>query len=1004
MIFKKSARLIPGGEIPQRVDSLRVGLLAALLAAASPVSAQVVVQTIGGGPTNGNSENNGFSNGPTLQESQFNAPSAAALNSDGFLFVADTDNGAIRRLDVAADRAYTYITGLVNPVDITFDGDGNLYVADIGDGSIRVFDRFRNPTSRVFTGLNAPTGLSLDSDENIFFVESNGNLSRINNDDSIDLVATGLASPRGIVVLDTGSLAVTVSHAVVIVDPFDGGVTPLAGTGVAGFVDGAPEIAQFDSPEKIGKAGNNTIVVADRGNHRVRKITNDGTTETVYGVHPDKWFSDYPGWEDGSFEWAESRDPIGVTVSSDGTIYTTEVYYHLIRSVTGADLSGPSGSGGDGETVFVTPPTITPDSGFYPNGLDILVTSPNSSVYYTMDGTVPSTNSIPLAITNNKGVIRWSEKLRDLTSLTLAAFIGTNRSDIVQGRPSSVDSIGITRDVEAGIGSTAVVPVVLSVRTNTQLKSLQFRVEITPQTDGIEMVSDQLKALPSNPATDFIEVATSDEESDEPAIFNSSLYTLEATRTRGLIVAFISTSANYSAGSFAVTAMIAVPIPFSASVGDAYSIRILEPSGTSDGEQSQVTLTPMSPKTIRVTNPSYVVGDSSPGDWYNGGEFGDGNLSNADVNNAFSASLGIRLPFSFSDAYDSMDVFPEDTPGVAGGDGEIRFLDWQLVLYRSLRLDLNNWTRHWDINGYRVAEPLGQLGSNARSYSRLTTASAKSVGGDDWYRQGLFKVGSRGNVNRFSTVELPIYVTVRPGEELSGLSFRAKVEPQGDAPVLTTNVEFIKAAELPGPVYNTSPTISDVAVGWNIGSFTPPLAGEVLLGTIRVKVPGTASRGDQYKIRFPAADGAPNIHTQYEFESIPGNVNIETPSTVEALSDEWRKHFFGSFTSESSNPEVDADGDGVPNSNEYQAGTDPTDKSSVLSLLAAKVRQDESNDRFALRWKSARGKAYAIERTSGLNEDGWKTIAVDIAGDGGELEFSDSNPEQETHFYRIRVQ
>ena len=1004
MKLNKSARLIPGRGTPRSAGSLLGGLLTALLAVASPAVAQVNVTTLGGGPTGANpTSNSGFANGSLTLESQFNTPSAAAINSAGLLFIADTDNGLIRRLDIAGDQAYTHLEGLISPVDLAFDSDDNLYVVDAGDGSIREFDRFRNATPRVFNGLNSPTGLSLDSGGNIFFIEESGNVRRINTDDTIDLIATGLASPKGIVVLDSGNLAITVEHAVVVVDPFTGIVTPIAGSGEAGLVDGPSDISRLDSPEKIAKAGNNTVIVADRGNHRVRKITNDGVTETIYGVHPDNWFSNYPGWEDGSFEWAESRDPVGVTVAADGTIYTTEVFYHLIRGVTGADLSGPSGSGGNGEEVFVTPPTISPDSGYYPNGVDVLVTSPNASVFYTIDGTEPTTNSIPLNIVNNKGTIRWSEKLRDLTSLAVAAYIGTNRSDIVQGKASSIDSIGITRDVEAGIGSTAVVPVILNVRTNTQLKSLQFRVEVTPDTAGAEMVSDQLKALPSNPDTDFIVVATSDEDSADPAIFNAFQYTLDATRTRGLGIAFIGTEANYSASAFAVAALVAVPIPFSASVGDSYTIRVLEASGTADGEQSQVTLAPMPSRTITVTNPSYVVGDSSPGHWYNGGEFGDGNLTNADVNNAFAASLGIRLPYSFADVYDSMDVFPEDTPGVAGGDGEIRFLDWQLVLYRSLRLDINNWTRHWDINGYRVAEPLDQLGATTRTYSRLSGGSLKAAAADDWYREATFRAGSQGNVNDFATVELPVYVTIRPGATLSGLSFRAKVEPQGGAPALTTQVTFTKSPDLPSPGNVTTPGVSEVAVGWSLGSFVPPLEGEVLLGTVRVRVPGGARKGEQYIIRFPRADGAPDIRTQYEFESIPGSVNVESPVTVETLSDEWRRHFFGSLNDENGHPDIDADGDGHSNQAEFDAGTDPTDRESILALLAAKKREGDT-DRFALRWKSARGRAYLIERKSGLDDATWETIAADIVGDGDELEFSDPNPAEETRFYRIRVQ
>src|SRR5262249_21964980 len=134
---------------------------------------------------------------------------------------------------------------------------------------------------------------------------------------------------------------------------------------------------------------------------------------TIYGIDAAAWEGPVcldcqpiilPGWFDGTAEFAEAREPVGVAVKSDGTIYAAEIYYQLVREITGATFS-PADSGPTDPTSpnpVVLPPTLSPSSGFFPMGQTITVENPNpssflpSAVYYTIDGTEPTTNSFRL--------------------------------------------------------------------------------------------------------------------------------------------------------------------------------------------------------------------------------------------------------------------------------------------------------------------------------------------------------------------------------------------------------------------------------------------------------------------------------------------------------------------------------------------------------------------------------------------------------------------------------
>jgi len=805
---------------PSRVREAWLLLVLVVLLVAGRASAQTTVTTLSGGPSTTNPVSaSGTADGNTQSDAQFNTPGGMVLEASGsILWLADTGNNAIRRLDLTAGTTSTLATNssggnivFNTPVDVAVDASTNLYILTRGDGRIHRMD-LRNlsfgatvtPITAAGT-FTAPNALAFDGVGNLYVVEEAGALRRValsNLTVSASLLPAGtFVTPRGVEVLDNGKIAVSDAsrHTIHLVDPNTLAVTFLAGsTNTPGTAVGTGSGAQFNSPRHLAKAGNNVLVVADQGNHQVRLVDSDGATSVLYGVLSNFWVNIsapgiYPGWADGTAEFAESRVPAGVVVDGSGATYVSEQFYHLIRKATGAGVTGPSGVGsGTNGTASLNPPslTFTPNSGYYPLGTAITVSSSSTNVFYTTDGTDPTTNSTKVTITGGVGTILWNNSTNDLTALRVGAFAfsGTNSASTnLTGVASTATTIGVppglNSTIFAGAGATVVVPVVVNLRTNDTLRSLQFRLEVTPAT-GVPNISDQFRALAVNPTNDFVPVTTSG-ESGGVATFSTVPYLLGVGPTgvtRGLVVSYLGTNSGLSVSRFAVVTLMAIPIPASATNGSTYSLNIVLPSGTSDGSGSTVAIASGDSRVITVTNFAYRVGDTSPRGWYNAGDFGDGNLDNADVNNAFAAAAGIRLPFAFSDAFDAMDAFPEDTAGTVGGDGQIRFLDWQIILLRSLRLNTNaglgvsttNWSRFWS-GGVRTNGTTSLVPAALR-------ATSTPPPGEVWVRHAALGALPLENVTPGATVSVPVFASIARGSSLAGLQFRAVVSPADGAP------------------------------------------------------------------------------------------------------------------------------------------------------------------------------------------------------------------------------
>jgi sugar lactone lactonase YvrE len=107
----------------------------------------------------------------------------------------------------------------------------------------------------------------------------------------------------------------------------DGKVTTLAGTGQPGWLDGEGKLAQLSGPQGRAVAADGTIYVADTGNHRLRVISPAGIVSTLAGASE-------PALVDGEASAAAFSEPVALVVEASGSLLVLDRGNKAIRRVT----------------------------------------------------------------------------------------------------------------------------------------------------------------------------------------------------------------------------------------------------------------------------------------------------------------------------------------------------------------------------------------------------------------------------------------------------------------------------------------------------------------------------------------------------------------------------------------------------------------------------------------------------------------------------------------------
>jgi DNA-binding beta-propeller fold protein YncE len=205
--------------------------------------------------------------GPALQ-AQFNGPHNLAVTPDGEIYVADTWNNRVRKIDAGRGSITTVAgTGVKG-----FGGDdgaatqaqfGGIYCASLDPQAENLF--LADLDNLRIRQVNLKTG-------RVHTVAGNG--KRGVPEDGARAVAAPLVDPRAVIADGQGRIYILErsGHALRVVEP-DGTIKTVVGTGKKGFNGdgGAARQAMVNEPKHLCFDRDGDVIIADTDNHVIRK-------------------------------------------------------------------------------------------------------------------------------------------------------------------------------------------------------------------------------------------------------------------------------------------------------------------------------------------------------------------------------------------------------------------------------------------------------------------------------------------------------------------------------------------------------------------------------------------------------------------------------------------------------------------------------------------------------------------------------------------------------------
>jgi sugar lactone lactonase YvrE len=326
-----------------------------------------------------------FGDGGAATLARFSSPTGLLVRRDGSVLIADQQNNSVRQVDVAGiittfagtgrndiralttSAAAATTANLIEPYALAEDALGNVYIGSelrihkvSPSGALSTVTVTSDGSARN-TFIAFPRAMAFDASGNLFFVDVGFNTIRkidgttnimshiagianfsANSPDGPSAATTPLNSPFGLVVQSDGSLLVAEAggHRIRKIIP-GGAISTIAGTaGVNTSTgdNGLATAATLNGPFGLAKDSAGNIYVAESYANRIRKITPNGIITTLLGTTAGAVDSQSPGRlgreVDGTIATANVYEPYVLAVDAAGNLYFAGSYSTTVRKIT----------------------------------------------------------------------------------------------------------------------------------------------------------------------------------------------------------------------------------------------------------------------------------------------------------------------------------------------------------------------------------------------------------------------------------------------------------------------------------------------------------------------------------------------------------------------------------------------------------------------------------------------------------------------------------------------